>query len=82
VGWASGGFSATGVERRGAVWLGGAVGAGAGVAVAAGVASLTLTTGVETPGIVTWSAGVPGGTSTVTVTLVPPSRVTTSVRLC
>src|SRR5919198_4598278 len=46
----------------------------------AGVMSWTATIGVVTPGILIWSTGVPGGTSTVTVICCPPSSVTSSVR--
>jgi hypothetical protein len=42
--------------------------------------SWTPTIGAVTPGILIWSTGVPGGTSTVTVTCAPPRSVTSSVR--
>src|SRR5690242_2366900 len=42
--------------------------------------SWTLAIGALTPGIWIWSVGVPGGTSTVTVTCAPPTRVTRRVR--
>ena len=51
-----------------------------GTGVGFGVISVTPTIGVETPGKVIWSAGVPGGTSSVTVIVWPPSSVTTNVR--
>src|SRR3954447_13588653 len=44
------------------------------------VTSWTLTIPPLTPGILIWSTGVPGGTSTVTVTFWPVASVTTSVR--
>ena len=50
------------------------------VGAAGGLGSDTATIGSETFGILIWSSGVPGGTSTVTTIFWPPSRVTTSVR--
>ena len=66
-------------------WTGGFVGEGVvcagGCSCAGGVMSWTLATGpAATPGIGIWAVGVPGGTSTVTVTCAPPMRVTSSVR--
>jgi hypothetical protein len=65
-------------------WSFGWVCAGGSVAVSAGgggtVMSCTLTIGSVIPGIVIWSSGVPGGTSTLTVTWAPLSSVTSSVR--
>ncbi|MFN8205292.1 MAG: hypothetical protein U0S48_22265 [Solirubrobacteraceae bacterium] len=71
----------------GVVWVGVVDGAGAVVvAVGAGAAAGSLASDTETitpltPGIWIWSSGVPGATSTVTVSCCPSWRVTSRVRV-
>src|SRR3954447_25299249 len=83
---ASSGLAAAAVGAVGAAAGAGYCGAGwsplgvVSVVVVAGGTSETETMGGVIPGIVIWSIGVPGGTSTVTVTVWRPRRVTTSVR--
>src|SRR4051794_39647476 len=63
----------------GAGWLPEPPSGGGGV-VGVGGTSETEAIGVVIPGILIWSIGVPGGTSTVTVSVWPVMRVTSSVR--
>jgi hypothetical protein len=70
------------------VWAGGAEPGGSvwtptpGSAAVGGVISVTETTAPFTPGKVIALTGVPGGTSTVTVTVWPVASVTWKVRGC
>src|SRR3954452_11749344 len=77
-GWGAAGFWA-GSCAGGAGSLLGPVSEGGGVAGACGT-SETEAIGVVMPGILIWSIGVPGGTSTVTVSVWPVTSVTSSVR--
>src|SRR3954465_14786571 len=62
----------------GAGWLPDPLSAGGGGAGGVGGAAEAEGIGVVIPGILIWSIGVPGGTSTVTVSVCPVTRVTSS----
>jgi hypothetical protein len=68
---------ASGVGADGSWGVGtGSSGVGTGVGVSTGPRSVMLCTGAGRPGIWIWDTGVPGGTSTVTVSTCPVTSVT------